>query len=60
MHHSLRPLDDWSWRCPCGARAEEKYGLCRKCRARAAWRRRTTRPRRVRRTFRSIPKRGGK
>ena len=25
--------------CPCGAIAEHRYGLCRKCRARVAWRR---------------------
>jgi hypothetical protein len=28
--------------CPCGAIAEHRYGLCRKCQARAAWRRRNT------------------
>lgn len=26
--------------CPCGALAEEHHRLCRKCRARATWRRR--------------------
>ena len=25
--------------CPCGARSDEPFGLCRKCQARAAWRR---------------------
>jgi hypothetical protein len=28
--------------CPCGAVAEHSYGLCRKCRARVAWRRKAT------------------
>jgi hypothetical protein len=28
--------------CPCGAVAEHRHGLCRKCQAPAAWRRRTT------------------
>lgn len=32
--------------CPCGASAESARGLCRKCRARTAWRRHNTRPRR--------------
>ena len=27
---------------PCGAVAERPYGLCRKCQARNAWRRKTT------------------
>lgn len=54
MHLQYRPLDTWAWQCPCGARAEDKYGICRKCQARAAWRRRTMRPRRVRRTARRV------
>ena len=29
--------------CPCGAAAEPSGRLCRKCHARMAWRRRTTR-----------------
>jgi len=29
--------------CPCGAVAEHSEPLCRKCRARMVWRRRTTR-----------------
>jgi hypothetical protein len=32
-------LGDWPSRCPCGAAAEHRYGLCAKCRARAAWKR---------------------
>jgi hypothetical protein len=32
--------------CPCGALAERRHGLCRKCQARAAWRRRATATRR--------------
>jgi hypothetical protein len=32
--------------CPCGAIAERQHGLCRKCQARNAWRRKTTRTRR--------------
>lgn len=28
--------------CPCGAVAEQRFGLCRKCQARNAWRRKTT------------------
>jgi hypothetical protein len=28
--------------CPCGALAGRRHGLCRKCEARAAWRRRAT------------------
>lgn len=28
--------------CPCGAVAEHPRGLCRKCQARMAWRRKTT------------------
>lgn len=30
--------------CPCGAAAEPRWGLCRKCIARITWRRRTRRP----------------
>ena len=32
--------------CPCGAVAERPFGLCRKCQARNAWRRKTTSNRR--------------
>jgi hypothetical protein len=32
--------------CPCGAVAERPFGLCRKCQARNAWRRKTTPARR--------------
>jgi hypothetical protein len=32
--------------CPCGAVAPQPYGLCRACRAVAAWRRETQRTRR--------------
>ncbi|ROO89577.1 hypothetical protein EDD29_7276 [Actinocorallia herbida] len=41
MH--LHSLDGWNMRCPCGARNERIYGLCRKCAARAVWRRRKAR-----------------
>ncbi len=30
--------------CPCGAVAERPKGLCRKCQARIAWRRKTAQP----------------
>jgi hypothetical protein len=33
-------------RCPCGAVADQPFGLCRKCQSRKAWRRKTTTPRR--------------
>ncbi|GAA4620445.1 hypothetical protein GCM10023196_004450 [Actinoallomurus vinaceus] len=55
MHLHPLPLDERGRQCPCGARSERRFGLCRKCRARAAWLRRTARARRgtrVRRTFR--------
>jgi hypothetical protein len=32
--------------CPCGAVADRPFGLCRKCQARNAWRRKTTSTRR--------------
>lgn len=32
--------------CPCGAVADRRLGLCRKCQDRKAWRRKTTTPRR--------------
>ena len=35
--------DDARRQCPCGAVAEQPERLCRKCHARMAWRRRTTR-----------------
>lgn len=41
-----RLLDDFRT-CRCGARAERRYGRCRKCRARAFWRRRHQRPTQV-------------
>ncbi len=33
-------------RCPCGAVAQERYGLCRECRAVAVWRQETSQTRR--------------
>lgn len=44
MHHSFL-LDEWRWTCPCGARAAERHGICRKCRARARWERKIVRRR---------------
>jgi hypothetical protein len=35
--------DDQRRHCPCGAIAEQPQRLCRKCHARLAWRRKTTR-----------------
>jgi hypothetical protein len=35
--------DDQRSHCPCGAVAEQPERLCRKCHARMAWRRKTTR-----------------
>jgi hypothetical protein len=35
--------EDRHRQCPCGAIAERHERLCRKCRARMAWRRKTTR-----------------
>jgi hypothetical protein len=32
--------------CPCGAVADRRFGLCRKCQDRNAWRRKTTPTRR--------------
>ena len=32
--------------CPCGAVADQPFGLCRKCQDRNAWRRKTTSTRR--------------
>ena len=46
MHHQTYLLalfaQDRRRHCPCGAVAERPYGLCRKCQARNAWRRKTT------------------
>ena len=33
--------EDRRRRCPCGAVAQQPYGLCRECRAVAVWRRET-------------------
>ena len=35
--------EDRRRRCPCGAVAQQPYGLCRECQAAAVWRRETTR-----------------
>lgn len=58
MFVRLNPLDDWRFLCPCGAKAEHEYGICRKCQARATWRRRhATRTRRtVRRDSEAVTK----
>lgn len=47
QHHLKYFLDEVRWGCPCGARSDEPYGLCRKCRARAAWSRRNGRKRKL-------------
>ena len=36
-------VEDRRRRCPCGAVAQQPYGLCRECQAAAVWRRETTR-----------------
>jgi len=41
---SISRLLDGNRTCRCGAHAESRLGRCRKCRARAAWRRRHQRP----------------
>jgi hypothetical protein len=44
MHYLITVLaEDRRRQCPCGAVAEQPYGLCRKCHARMIWRRKTTR-----------------
>ena len=51
-------LRDWPGRCPCGAAATHRYGLCAKCQARAAWKRRKPPARHAaRRTARRIARR---
>lgn len=37
------PAEGRRRQCPCGAVTEHSYHLCRKCRARIVWRRKTTR-----------------
>jgi hypothetical protein len=39
-------VEDRRRRCPCGAVAQQLYGLCRECQAVAVWRRETQRTRR--------------
>ncbi len=34
--------DSWRW-CPCGAIAQQRYGLCRECQTVAVWRHETSR-----------------
>jgi hypothetical protein len=45
MHTDLLapPAEGRRRQCPCGAVTEHSYHLCRKCRARIVWRRKTTR-----------------
>ena len=38
-------VEDRRRRCPCGAVAQQPYGLCRECQAVAVWRRETERTR---------------
>jgi hypothetical protein len=54
-------IRDWPARCPCGATAAHRYGLCRKCQARATWKRRKA-PARQRTTSaaRRISRRAGR
>jgi hypothetical protein len=48
-------IRDWPSRCPCGAAAAERYGLCPKCQARAYWtRRKARRPRHARSTVKRL------
>jgi hypothetical protein len=44
--------------CPCGARTDQTFGLCRKCHARVIWRRRRTPHRR--RMTRRLARRGAR
>jgi hypothetical protein len=54
-------LADWPGRCPCGSAAEHRYGLCAKCSARAAWKRRKAPARhKTRRATRRISRRLGR
>jgi hypothetical protein len=45
MHTDLLTAlaEDRRRQCPCGAVTEQSHHLCRKCRARIVWRRKTTR-----------------
>lgn len=54
MNLNYLPFEPLPWRCPCGAHAAKKYGLCRKCEARDTWQRRTARSRRFRHTLRRL------
>jgi hypothetical protein len=36
-------VEDRHCRCPCGAVAQQHYGLCHRCQAAAIWRHKTTR-----------------
>jgi hypothetical protein len=48
-------IRDWPSRCPCGAAAAERYGLCTKCQARAYWaRRKGRRPRHAHSTVKRL------
>jgi hypothetical protein len=59
--HTAALLSDWPGRCPCGAAAEHVYGLCVKCQARAAWKRRKAPTQHAtRRTARRLGRRLGK
>jgi hypothetical protein len=53
-------IRDWPTRCPCGAAAAERYGLCRKCQARAYYSRRKERRHHVRSTARRISRRAAR
>ena len=46
MHHSIMITiaQERARHCPCGATPESPYGLCRKCHAAMAWRRRKAGP----------------
>jgi hypothetical protein len=61
MNFNTAVMGDWPGRCPCGAAAAHRYGLCVKCQARATWKRRKAPARHsARRTARRITRRVGR
>ena len=53
-------IRDWPTHCPCGAAAAERYGLCRKCQARAYYSRRKERRHHTRSVARRISRRAAR